>query len=166
MIALSFVALLAIAASSAPAAPTTDDASHPGRRLDPIAVNLSLPLLSHQGSTSSPDDNSLILSSVPSSIISCGTPRDIFQPTLLRLVPDPPVRNKPLSVYVKGTLREDVTEGAYADVNVKIGFVTIMDQRMDVCENAPRAGQECPIEAGKKNESHSEDVPRETPPVS
>ncbi|KAJ3048096.1 Phosphatidylglycerol/phosphatidylinositol transfer protein [Rhizophlyctis rosea] len=104
------------------------------------------------------------LTTFEGSVESCGTPDDIFKLEYIRMSPDPPERGKPLTVAVKGKLLEEVKEGAYVDVKVNLGFIKLVDQRFDVCENVKEVGKECPLVPGEEEVTHTVDFPREAPP--
>ncbi|KAJ3193771.1 Phosphatidylglycerol/phosphatidylinositol transfer protein, partial [Irineochytrium annulatum] len=105
------------------------------------------------------------LTTFDGSVTSCGTEEDIFQPTRIELIPDPPKRGASLTVIVEGDLTEDVTEGAHAYVQVKLGVIKLVDKRMELCDEIGEIGRECPVEKGRQEIEHTVDVPREVPPV-
>ena len=67
-----------------------------------------------------------VFSSLPllsGSVTNCGEANDVFQIKDVKFTPDPPRRGQPLTVKIEGELSEDVVDGAYADVSVKLGVV-------------------------------------------
>ncbi|KAJ3027343.1 Phosphatidylglycerol/phosphatidylinositol transfer protein [Rhizophlyctis rosea] len=104
------------------------------------------------------------ISTFEGSVESCGRDDDIFKLEYIRMTPDPPERGKPLTIAIKGKLEEVVQEGAYADVKVNLGFIKLVDQRFDVCENVKEVGKECPLQPGEEEVTHTVDFPKEAPP--
>ncbi|KAJ3022871.1 UNVERIFIED_CONTAM: Phosphatidylglycerol/phosphatidylinositol transfer protein [Siphonaria sp. JEL0065] len=98
------------------------------------------------------------------SIELCGSPSDVFQPTKIAMNPDPPKRGEKLDVTVIGELSEDVVDGAYINVIVKIGVIKLYQGKLDLCEESGKIGHPCPIAKGHQEVFHSVDIPREVPP--
>ncbi|TQS34927.1 hypothetical protein Golomagni_04670 [Golovinomyces magnicellulatus] len=74
-------------------------------------------------------------------------------------------RGQTLSFDLVGQLLEDVREGAYIIVTIKLGVIQILRKTFDLCENASRANVTCPIEKGPIK-FHSEiEIPETVPPA-
>ncbi|RKO89185.1 ML domain-containing protein [Blyttiomyces helicus] len=97
-------------------------------------------------------------------VTDCGQPTDVFHLDSLTLTPDPPKRGEPLVVSLNGTLDADLAQGAYGDVKVKLGFIKLVELRIDVCEELGKIDEPCPKKEGPLVISHSADIPRELPP--
>jgi hypothetical protein len=100
-----------------------------------------------------------------STVSWCSSDDDIFVPSKVTLQPDPPRRGEKFKVFVQGELKETVDQGSYAHVKVKLGFIQLIDQSYDVCEQLTQVGKQCPLEKGELVIEHEVDIPREIPPV-
>ena len=71
-----------------------------------------------------------------------------------------------LSIKAKGNFTQEVEEGAYLILEVKYGFIKLLTQRADLCEQMKNAvDEECPL-SGEKIITKDVDIPKEIPPVS
>jgi len=95
----------------------------------------------------------------------CGTPSDIIQIKSIEVSPDPPQPGKDLTVTVVGTSAQEIEEGAYADVTVKLGLIKLLKKQFDICEEARSANAtiQCPISAGEHKVVHTVALPKEIP---
>jgi hypothetical protein len=148
--------LLALLVSTTTAAAINTKPHHQRRTKDKLQFPLFTTLTNHTSTTTfnSP------------SIEDCGSLTDVFQPTDISISPDPPKRGQPLTVTVTGELSQDVTDGAFADVKVKLGVIKLVEQRLDLCKEITQIERECPVEKGRVDIKHTVDIPREVPPVS
>jgi hypothetical protein len=96
---------------------------------------------------------------------SCGAPTDIFQFGSLDLTPDPPKKAASLSFTIRGTLTEEVVKGATVHVNVKLGFIGLYNEDLDLCDQIKNVQRECPLPRGPFELSHTVDIPWEAPSV-
>ncbi|KAK2877816.1 hypothetical protein FQN49_001157 [Arthroderma sp. PD_2] len=80
------------------------------------------------------------------------------------LSPNPPVPGKPLEIKASGIFSKQVDKGAKVQLQVKYGFLQLINQQMDLCEQTGNVGLECPLEKGKMVFSKSVDIPAEVPP--
>ena len=70
-----------------------------------------------------------------------------------------------LTVTAKGTLTADVTDGAYVQLQVKYGLITIIRQKADLCDTVENVNLECPLHKDKETSlSKDVDLPKEIPP--
>jgi hypothetical protein len=97
---------------------------------------------------------------------SCGQPSDVFDFKSLDLSPDPPHKGSDLTFKIKGNLKEPVVQGAHVKVKVKLGFIQLLDQDMDLCEQIKNVNRECPLPQGPFELEHTVNIPREVPSVS
>ncbi|GLB36229.1 putative phosphatidylglycerol phosphatidylinositol transfer protein [Lyophyllum shimeji] len=97
--------------------------------------------------------------------VNCGNPSDPIQVEKITVFPDPPQPGKDLTVTVKGTATEVIEEGAYADVEVKLGLVKLLRKRFDVCEEARNANAsvQCPVKPDSYTVVQTVALPREIP---
>lgn len=78
--------------------------------------------------------------------------------------PQVPVRGENLTFTATGFLKADVTEGAYAAVDVSYGFIKLIHANYDICEEIPKVDLECPIKKGDLVISKSVEIPEDVPP--
>ncbi|CBQ69689.1 related to phosphatidylglycerol/phosphatidylinositol transfer protein [Sporisorium reilianum SRZ2] len=97
---------------------------------------------------------------------SCGTGDEIVDVESIVVSPDPPVPGQNLTVRAKGTIKDEVSDGTFADVIVKLGYIRLLARRFDVCEEARQnnADLQCPLSAGEYELEHTVALPREIPP--
>ncbi|PPQ64423.1 hypothetical protein CVT26_002130 [Gymnopilus dilepis] len=95
----------------------------------------------------------------------CGVETDPIRIDSIHVTPDPPQPGQDLTVTVKGTVVEQIEEGAYADVTVKLGLVKLLQKRFDVCEEAraANASVQCPVEKGAYTVEQTVALPKEIP---
>lgn len=86
--------------------------------------------------------------------------------TLQKVVidPDTPTRGQNLTFVASGFLKEDIVEGAYVDVDVRYGFIRLIHQTFDLCEEVQNVDMECPINKGQQLISKLVEIPNEVPP--
>lgn len=70
-----------------------------------------------------------------------------------------------LSIKATGILKEDVEEGAYADIVVKYGLITLLKTQIDLCEEIQKVDLKCPLKAGKMTLTKDVELPKQIPPV-
>ncbi|KAH9898027.1 ML domain-containing protein [Cubamyces lactineus] len=97
----------------------------------------------------------------------CGTDSHIVRINSIQVSPDPPQRGQDLTITVEGVASEDVEDGAYADVTVKVGVIKILQKEFDVCEEAEKANAtiQCPVTKGSHKVVQSVTLPKEIPPA-
>ncbi|KAJ1672788.1 hypothetical protein EV182_006502 [Spiromyces aspiralis] len=89
---------------------------------------------------------------------------DLVHIKYVKLDPEKPVRNSPLSVKSLAFVKERV-EGAVADVYVKWGPIPVFSHQYDLCEELTlELNKTCPVERGDLLVSITADVPRFVPP--
>ncbi|KAH9982461.1 ML domain-containing protein [Lactifluus volemus] len=96
---------------------------------------------------------------------SCGSASDAIQIESITVSPDPPKPGHDLTVTVKASAQEEIEEGAYADVTVKLGVVKLLTKEFDLCEEARNAELEvqCPVKEGNYLVEHTVTLPKEIP---
>lgn len=73
---------------------------------------------------------------------------------------------KNLSIIASGTLKQDVEEGAYIEVQVKYGLITLIKQKLDLCDQVVNIDLDCPLEKGPLKFTKTVELPAHIPPVS
>ena len=71
-----------------------------------------------------------------------------------------------LSINATGHLKEELQEGAYVMIQVKVGSIPLIKRREDICQQVRSTGQDCPLEEGEVNIVKDVEIPNEVPPVS
>lgn len=81
------------------------------------------------------------------------------------LSPNPPAAGKNLTITASGYLKERVEQGAMVHVEVKYGLIKILQQNIDLCEQASNVNLSCPIEKGEMKLTKEVELPAQIPPV-
>jgi len=89
---------------------------------------------------------------------------DLVQIEKVDLEPNPPSPGKELIIKATGTVKEDIEEGAYIELQVKYGLIRLIKTRADLCEQVQNVDMECPINKGKLEITKTVELPREIPP--
>lgn len=94
---------------------------------------------------------------------------DANEPQILNLQklivdPNPPVRGENLTFTAVGYLSQDVEDGAYVEVDVRYGFIKLIHQTFDLCEEITKVDLECPILKGQQIIKKEVEIPNEVPP--
>jgi hypothetical protein len=71
-----------------------------------------------------------------------------------------------LVIEAEGTVHKAILEGAYVNLQVKYGYIRLINTKADLCEQIKNVDLECPIEKGKLVITKSIELPKEIPPVS
>ena len=67
-------------------------------------------------------------------------------------------------IEAQGTFTEDVEEGAYINLSVKYGLITLIRQTADLCDQMKEVDEKCPL-SGSKAITKEVDIPKEVPSV-
>lgn len=70
-----------------------------------------------------------------------------------------------MTIEATGFVKEDITDGAYVKLQVKYGYIKLLDTEADLCEEIKNVDLECPIEKGKISITKDIELPKEIPPV-
>ena len=71
-----------------------------------------------------------------------------------------------LTIEAKGNFTEKVEQGAYLVLEVKYGYIRLIRQEADLCEQMKSAvDEDCPL-IGEKTITKDVNLPKEIPPVS
>ncbi|SCU80483.1 LADA_0B07734g1_1 [Lachancea dasiensis] len=86
---------------------------------------------------------------------------------LVNLLPNPPVRGENITISAAGFVKDTIEEGAYVDVEVRLGYIKLLTQTYNLCEeleNNDVGGLKCPIKAGDYIIEKTVEIPKEVPP--
>ena len=112
-----------------------------------------------------PSSDGIMRPARPVSWENCGENSDLFRFDSLELSPDPPQRSSPLTVHVKGYLKETLEEGV-VEYEVKFGAFKLATGSLDGCpalKEEPKLPQ-CPVESGRIDVTHTVELPWHIPP--
>ncbi|KAI8888984.1 hypothetical protein K501DRAFT_282586 [Backusella circina FSU 941] len=97
----------------------------------------------------------------------CGSPDDILYLKYINITPDIIHGGEEITLEASGFLSEDVVPGAYAHVVVKLGVVTLIKKRFDICDELYKHKDDvklqCPITKGDHTIVQKIQLPKETP---
>ncbi|GMM57275.1 sterol transporter [Maudiozyma humilis] len=85
----------------------------------------------------------------------------------IELLPNPPQRGANLTIRASGKVLTTVEQGAYVDVEVRLGYIKLITQRFDLCEVLSEndiEGLECPVQPGEYDLAKIVQIPAEVPP--
>lgn len=68
-------------------------------------------------------------------------------------------------IQAKGIVKETIGKGAYVNLQVKYGYIRLVNIKADLCDQITNVDMECPIEEGILTITKSIDLPKEIPPV-
>ncbi|RCK66207.1 Phosphatidylglycerol/phosphatidylinositol transfer protein [Candida viswanathii] len=80
------------------------------------------------------------------------------------LAPNPPEAGSNLTFTAVGTIDETIKDGAYVEVEVRYGFIKLIHQTYDLCEEITKVDLECPIKKGEHVITKVVEIPEEVPP--
>ncbi|CAD6911625.1 unnamed protein product [Tilletia controversa] len=98
---------------------------------------------------------------------NCGDPEDLVEVHTIEVSPDPPQRGKNMTIHATGKVQKRIEEGAYAEVDVKIGYIRLLHRQVDICEEARRNDAEvkCPIDPDEYDITQTVQLPSQIPPA-
>lgn len=85
----------------------------------------------------------------------------------VELSPNPPKKGQNLTITASGQLHQELVEGAYIDVEVRLGYIRLLYNTYDLCEQLDEHDVEdlkCPIKPGTYNLKKEVAIPAEVPP--
>jgi hypothetical protein len=89
---------------------------------------------------------------------------DILSIDKVTLSPNPPQAGTTLLIEASGQVKDTILDGAYVHIEVKYGYIKLINMRSDLCEQLGNVDLECPIEPGKLVITKSVDLPKQIPP--
>ncbi|SCU78826.1 LANO_0A04148g1_1 [Lachancea nothofagi CBS 11611] len=93
--------------------------------------------------------------------------KQVLDIQLVNLFPNPPVRGENVTVSAAVSSKDTIVAGAYVDVEVRLGYIKLLSQTYDLCEeleNNDIDGLKCPIQAGDYKIDKTVEIPQEVPP--
>ncbi|KAI8090812.1 ML domain-containing protein [Thamnidium elegans] len=100
-------------------------------------------------------------------IEDCSDETYLLQIQSIKVMPDIVTPGAELTLEAEGILLETVTPGSFADVQVKLGVVTLIRKRFDLCDtlenNKDKVDLQCPIEKGNLKITQKITLPKEIP---
>ncbi|CAO3640902.1 unnamed protein product [Cunninghamella echinulata] len=115
-------------------------------------------------STASVVPKSTIVAASDFTICSTNAANDLMAVNFADYNPKPPVPGQLIKVDVAGDLKATLVTGAKIKVSVNAGFLTVWQKTYDLCAEAAKIGQICPIAPGPQQFSITETVPSILPP--
>jgi len=89
----------------------------------------------------------------------------LLQIDYVNLSPNPPQAGKTLTIKAAGNFTKQIDYGAYVQLVVKWGYVKLINQKEDLCEQMKdNVDKECPLEKGETTITKEVELPREIPP--
>lgn len=85
----------------------------------------------------------------------------------IELSPNPPQKGHNLTISASGELHQELVEGAYVDVEVRLGYIRLLYNTYDLCEQLDEHDVDdlkCPIKPGSYNLKKEFFIPAEVPP--
>ena len=113
-----------------------------------------------------PSDDGYFRIAQPVSWTDCSSPDALFHLEALSLSPDPPQRSSPLTVHLRGYLKERLT-GGVLNYTASFGGLQLVKGSEDGCTLLAKEDQslpQCPIEAGLIEVTHTAQLPWHVPP--
>ncbi|KAI4135366.1 MAG: hypothetical protein LQ347_000732 [Umbilicaria vellea] len=139
-------------------------------RLVTVLLPLLLPVLATSKSVSFGKQETLIVDGslkVPGAnpLKFCQDPSDnILAIQNVNLAPNPPTPGNTLSIEAVGLFSQDIEKGAYINLSVKYGLITLIRQTADLCEQLKNVDQDCPVKKGETKITKDVELPKQIPP--
>ncbi|KAJ5547980.1 Phosphatidylglycerol/phosphatidylinositol transfer protein [Penicillium frequentans] len=135
-------------------APLLASAASVPKLLDPWQMPLQVDI---QDKVSVPGENPLVY---------CGNPDSYtLKIDSVTLSPNPPKRiGQKLTITASGTVGDEVVKGAYVNLVVKYGLITLISQTADLCEQLGNVDLQCPLKEGKMVLTKEVELPKQIPP--
>lgn len=100
-----------------------------------------------------------------SPIVQCeASEQQILELQSVIIEPNPPLRGENLTFVATGVLSKSIEYGAYVEVDVRYGFIKLLHQTFDLCEEINKIGLTCPISKGEQVIEKRVEIPAEVPP--
>lgn len=148
----SAMAVLAIQASSVVAAPLVARAANSLFFQSPFSKNTEQSILGKPISGDSPIE-----------LCEVDVPK-LLTIEHINLSPNPPAKGQNLTIEATGILATDVEEGAYINVEVTYGYIRLLTQTFDLCEQLEQVDMKCPLKKGPISFNKQVELPSEIPP--
>ncbi|EER36215.1 phosphatidylglycerol/phosphatidylinositol transfer protein precursor [Candida tropicalis MYA-3404] len=92
------------------------------------------------------------------------TESQLLKLTKVDLTPNPPKVGTNLTFTAVGTVDQTIEDGAYVEVEVRYGFIKLIHQTYELCDEITKVDLECPIKKGEHVISKVVEIPEEVPP--
>jgi ML domain len=112
-----------------------------------------------------PFEDSKVPGKNPVEICSLSPAEDLVTIKYINITPNPPLAGQNLTIDAVALLKTKVTEGSYAQFEVKYGFVKLLSGTADLCEKATEVELECPVGPGEVHIQKTVQLPSAIPPV-
>jgi hypothetical protein len=80
------------------------------------------------------------------------------------LDPNPPLKGADLTIHATGTLDTPITDGSYVIVEVKYGYIKLVHETFDLCEQVENIDLKCPVDKGDLDLTKTVTLPEQVPP--
>ncbi|KJZ77978.1 hypothetical protein HIM_02615 [Hirsutella minnesotensis 3608] len=90
--------------------------------------------------------------------------KDYLEIDSVNLIPNPPQIGGSLLINAAGTVKKTIEKGAKVDLFVKLGFIQIVHQQIDLCDQVAEVDLKCPIKPGKLIITKTVTIPPVAPP--
>lgn len=84
----------------------------------------------------------------------------------INITPNPPEKAHNLTIEAVGVVKQEIVNGAYAEVKVLLGRIRLLHKIFDLCELVGDVDLKCPIQKGETTVKKTVELPAEIPPVS
>ena len=74
------------------------------------------------------------------------------------------LRGSKLVIEATGTFTEEIVKGAYVNLQVKWGLITLIKTTADLCDQLKEVDESCPVDGDQVIRKEVE-IPKEVPPV-
>ncbi|ODQ79763.1 hypothetical protein BABINDRAFT_161463 [Babjeviella inositovora NRRL Y-12698] len=109
------------------------------------------------------NDNKPIPGDSPMSVCDASEPQ-LLELKSLTISPNPPLRGENMTISAVAYLSKDIAEGAYVEVDVFYGYIKLLHQTYDLCEQIGEVDMECPLKAGEYTIIKQVAIPDQVPP--
>lgn len=92
------------------------------------------------------------------------TDEQLLELQQITLTPNPPQAGANLSFEAIGTVSKTIEPGAYVEVDVRYGFIRLLHQTFDLCDEIGKIDVSCPIRDGEQVIRKVIEIPQEVPP--
>ncbi|KAK9476085.1 ML domain-containing protein [Lipomyces japonicus] len=118
------------------------------------------------------DVNSVVAAGTPTKPVPGESPIEvcdidvdqILDITYLKIDPNPPHKGAELYIEGEGILSDSISEGAFVEVEVRYGFIRLVKETIDLCEQLEKVDKACPLEKGVIKFEKTVELPDEIPP--
>ncbi|GAV52230.1 hypothetical protein ZYGR_0AG02210 [Zygosaccharomyces rouxii] len=103
-----------------------------------------------------------------SPILQCDVgEKQLLEIESVELSPNPPQKGHNLTILASGQLHKELVDGAYVDVEVRLGYIRLLYNTYDLCEQLEEHDVDdlkCPVKPGTYTLKKEVSIPAEVPP--